>query len=77
MAQIWTAMIYYLLLAYIKCISKISASITEIGWRIKEGLMGCLSLLELLNITREKISKPPDGDINTIQPDFFDGYLSI
>lgn len=76
MSQIWTAMIYYLLLAYIKFISKIDVSITEIGWRIKDGLMECLNLLELLNISREKISKPPDWNAKVRQPDLFDWNFS-
>lgn len=77
MSQIWTAMIYYLLLAYIKFMSKISISITEIGWRIKDGLMECLNLLELLNISRDKITKPPDWNAEIRQPDLFDWAFSI
>ena len=56
MSQVWVAMIYYLLLAYTKFLSRCKHSITEITRRIKETLMHRLDLLELLTLTT---TKPP------------------
>jgi hypothetical protein len=61
MAQVWVAMIYYLLLAYIKFISKTTLSLTDFARRVKEGLMMQIDLLELLCMAGLKRSKPPDG----------------
>jgi len=71
MTQVWTAMIYYLLLSYIKFVSRIKLTITEISRRVKEGLMSRLNLLELLAISRLKIAKPPNWSNKTRQPDLF------
>jgi hypothetical protein len=61
MAQVWVAMIYYLLLAYIKFMSKTSLSLTDFARRVKEGIMMQIDLLELLCLADFKRSKPPDG----------------
>ena len=61
MAQVWVAMIYYLLLAYIKFMSKTKLSLSAFARRVKEGLMMQFDLLELLCLTRGKPLKPPDG----------------
>jgi hypothetical protein len=61
MAQVWVAMIYYLLLAYIKFMSKTKLSLTAFARRVKEGLMMQLDLLELLCLSPSKPLKPPDG----------------
>ena len=61
MAQVWVAMIYYLLLAYIKFMSKTSLSLTDFARRVKEGIMMQIDLLELLCLAEPKRSKPPDG----------------
>ena len=71
MTQVWTAMIYYLLLSYIKFISRIKSTITEISRRIKDGLMNRINLLELLSISRQNIVKPPDWNNQNRQPDLF------
>jgi hypothetical protein len=71
MTQVWIAIIYYLILSYIKFISKIKSTITEISRRVKAGLMNRLNLLELLTISRQKIAKPPDWQNKTRQPDLF------
>jgi len=71
MAQVWTAMIYYLLLSYIKFVSRMKSTITEISRRVKEGLMSRLNLLELLVISRQEIAKPPNWSNQTRQPDLF------
>ena len=61
MAQVWVAMIYYLLLAYIKFISKTALSLTDFARRVKEGMMMQIDLLELLCLGEAKPMKPPDG----------------
>lgn len=61
MAQVWVAMIYYLLLAYIKFMSKTKPSLTAFARRVKEGLMMQFDLLELLCLVPSKTLKPPDG----------------
>ena len=52
LAQVWVAMIYYLLLAYIKFLSRVKHSITELSRRIREAIMHRLDLLELLSVSR-------------------------
>lgn len=52
LAQIWVAMIYYLLLSYIKFLSRIPHSITELTRRVRETLLHRLDLLEVLALTR-------------------------
>jgi hypothetical protein len=52
LAQVWVAMIYYLLLAYIKFLSRVKHSITELSRRIREAIMHRLDLLELLAVHR-------------------------
>ena len=61
MAQVWVAMIYYLLLAYIKFLSQAALSLTNFARRVKEGLMMQLDLLELLCMASPQDAKPPDG----------------
>jgi len=61
MAQIWVAMIYYLLLAYIKFMSQTHLSLTAFARRVKEGLMMQMDLLELLCLAKSNPLKPPDG----------------
>jgi putative transposase len=61
MAQVWVAMIYYLLLAYIKFISKTALSLTDFARRMKEGLMMHMDLLELLCLADPRPVKPPGG----------------
>ena len=60
MTQIWVALIHFLLVAYIKFLSKLKISLTEITARIREHLMGNSHLLELLSLDRKTLAKPPD-----------------
>ena len=71
MSQVWVAMIYYLLVAYIKFSSKAVLSLTEVSRRIKDGLMSRLHMIELLATSRRKIMKPPDWRIHHRQPELF------
>ncbi|MGE4489715.1 MAG: hypothetical protein AB7E95_09245 [Kiritimatiellales bacterium] len=54
-------MIYYLLLAYIKFLSRASLSLTDFARRMKEGLMMQLDLLELLCLSSPQAVKSPGG----------------
>jgi hypothetical protein len=73
--QVWVAMIYYLLLSYIKFLSKISLTITELCGRIGDTLMERLDLLEIMSLSRKDIKKPPDFGDSARQPDLF-SYIS-
>lgn len=54
MTQIWTAMIYYLLLSFIKFQTKFSRSLHELTRIIREILLDSHNLLEILTIPFEK-----------------------
>lgn len=54
MIQIYTALIVYLLLAYMKFTSKIGISVQKIFQLIQLNLLGTLTLLELLDARRKK-----------------------
>ena len=51
---------HFLLVAYIKFLTKVEISLTEITARIREQLMGNSHLLELLSLDRRTLAKPPD-----------------
>lgn len=57
LSQIWVAMIYYLLLAYIKFTSRVNLSITELTRRIEEALFARLNLIELLYLSKIALKK--------------------
>jgi hypothetical protein len=61
MSQIWVAMIYYLLLSYIKFQTKFSKSLLELTRMIKETLLIRRNLIDLLSLTQHTIIrlKPP------------------
>jgi len=54
MTQIWIAMIYYLLLAFIKFQTKYSYSMQELARIIKELLMENISIIEMLRMNYQK-----------------------
>jgi len=60
MAQIWTAMIYYLLLSYIQFMTKAPMSLTTMARRIKDGLMMRMDLMELFCLNPDKPPHPPN-----------------
>ena len=60
MTQIWIALIHFLLVAYIKFLTKVPISLTEITLRLREQLMSNSHLLELLSLDRKALAKPPD-----------------
>lgn len=55
MAQIWVAMIYYLLLAYIKFQTKFKKSLLELTRMVKEVLLIRRNLIDLLSLTENTI----------------------
>jgi hypothetical protein len=57
MTQIWIAMIYYLLLSYIKFQTKFKKSILELSRMINETLLHKISLIHLLSLTSKTIHK--------------------
>lgn len=63
LSQIWIAMIYYLLLAYIKFQTKFSKSLLELTRMIREVLFVRRNLIDMLSLDSKTIKKikPPPG----------------
>ena len=57
LTQIWTAMCYYLLLAYIKYQTKYKNSLFYLNKLIRETLLNRLSLIDLLNLSEHNLPK--------------------
>ena len=57
LTQIWTAMIYYLLLAYIKYQTKYRYTLLHLTRVIKESLFRKLSIIDLLTLSLKKLQK--------------------
>lgn len=57
LSQIWIAMCYYLLLAYIKYQTKFRASLFYLHRLIKEMLLDRISLIDLLNLNDSRLAK--------------------
>ena len=51
LTQIWIAMIYYLLLAWIKFQTKFKGTLLDLTWIIKEMLLRNISIINLLNLS--------------------------
>jgi hypothetical protein len=64
MTQIWVAMIYYLLLAYIKLQTKFSRSLLELTRMVREVLMFKRSLVDLLSLNARTIYKLQSQEID-------------
>ena len=60
MTQIWVALILYLLLSCINFTGKCRYGITELVNRLCDTLMSDFALVEVLNLTRDTLKKPPD-----------------
>jgi len=75
MTQIWVALMHFLLVAYIKFLTKVEISLTEITARVREHLMGSSHLLELLSLDRKTLAKPPDWNAPR-QLELFGEFLS-
>ena len=57
MNQVWVAMIYYLLLSYIKFQTKCSRSLLELSWMFKETVLIRRPLIDILSLTPHSIAK--------------------
>ena len=57
LSQIWVAMIYYLLLAYIKFQTKFGRSLLELTRMVKETLLRRINLIDMLSLTVRTIHK--------------------
>jgi len=66
LTQIWVAMCYYLLLAYIKYQRKYSYSLLELSRMFSETALERLSLIDLLGCTYYNISKVRAPDIQPV-----------
>lgn len=64
LSQIWIAMIYYLLLTYIKFQTKFSRSLLELTRMIRETLMFKRSLIDLLSLNIRTICKLQSQEFN-------------
>lgn len=51
LTQVWVAMIYYLLLAWIKFQTKFKGTLLDLTWIIKEMLLRNISIIDLLNLS--------------------------
>ena len=58
LTQIWAAMIYYLMLAFIKFQTKYSFSLLDLTRTVKDLLMEPISLIEILRLKYDKFYKP-------------------
>ena len=63
LTQIWTAMCYYLLLAYIKYQTKYAYSLFYLHRLVKETLLDRLSLIDLLHLNIHHLPKVRDDDL--------------
>lgn len=62
LTQIWTAMCYYLLLAYIKYQTKYAYSLFYLHRLVRETLLDRLSLIDLLSLNERRLPRIRDGD---------------
>lgn len=62
LTQIWVAMCYFLLLAYLKYQTKYAHSLYYLHRLIKATLFQKLSLIDILNLTTRRLRKIRDGD---------------
>ena len=60
LAQLWTAMIYYLLRSYIKFMTQAGMSLTTMARRVKDGLLLRMDLMERFCLGRGTPTHPPD-----------------
>lgn len=66
MTQVWIAMIYYLLLAYIKFQTKFKKSLLELTRMIRETLMFRRNLIDLLSLTTKTVHKLKKPEIEQL-----------
>jgi hypothetical protein len=68
MTQVWIAMIYYLILTYIKFQTKCSRSLSEFHKMIREVLLERLNLIDILSLSQSTVGKARDP---VLQPSLF------
>jgi len=68
LTQIWTAMCYYLLLAYIKYQSRYSRSLYYLHMVIRAALMERISLLDTLSLSQNRLSRIRDDELQPYLP---------
>jgi hypothetical protein len=71
LTQIWVAMIYYLLLAYIKYQTKYKASLFYLHRLVRETLLDRITLVDLLNLNERRLRR-----LRTLDPQLHFGFLS-
>ena len=57
MNQVWVALIFYLIVAYIKFQARYPGSMMELTWMIKETLFVRRPLFDLLSLNKRTIAK--------------------
>jgi len=68
LTQIWAAMCYYLLLAYIKYQSRYGNSLYYLHRMIRAGLMERLTVIDLLGLNERRLSRARDDDLQLLLP---------
>jgi len=63
LTQIWVAMCYYLILAYLKYQTKYKNSLYYLHRLIQATLFQKLSLIDILNLTKQRLTKIRDDDL--------------
>lgn len=67
MNQIWVAMIYYLLLSYVKFQTRYEGSLLEFTWMVSSTLLSRRSLIDLLSLTPKTIAELRERDVEVSQ----------
>jgi hypothetical protein len=66
MNQVWIAMIFYLIVAYIRFQTRYPRSLMELTWVIKESLFVRRPLIDLLSLTQQSITKITEDEPPTL-----------
>jgi len=67
LSQIWVAMIYYLLLAYIKFQTRFPRSLLELTRMVRETLFTRRPLIDLLSLSSSSVSKLLEPEVIQMQ----------
>lgn len=62
MNQVWVAMIFYLIVAYIRFQARYPGSMMELTWLIKESLWSRRTLFDLFSLSRKSVGKIREED---------------
>jgi hypothetical protein len=66
MNQVWVAMIFYLIVAYIRFQTRYPGSMLELTWLIKEALFVRRPLLDLLSLSKQTIRRVTEDEAPTL-----------